>query len=231
MPRRRPGLLTRALSPVFDGIRSVEASRESHASFWDDWNRAAAAEDGPLWVALGDSTSQGIGAPYPEDGWIPRMIERLRSETSDPWRVINLSITGAKLGDIESLQLPRLDELVSAGHQPGLVTHLAGANDMMSLPQPLRLPATLKRILRALPDHSVIGRIGVASPINSLMASHLTGMIEDQAEQRPFHLFWPWDWPSRDGVGADRWHPGPKGYSYMTDLIWEPVQQAIRHRV
>ncbi len=230
MPRRRTGLLARGLSVVADGVRRVEATRESHAAFWDEWNRDAAKTDGPLWVVLGDSTSQGIGAPDPLDGWVPQMRDRLRNETGEPWRVLNLSITGARLADVETIQLPRLAEIEAAGNRAQLITHLAGANDLMTLPRPFSLPPTLRRILDALPDHSVVGRIGVASPINSFMARHLTGIIESNAEQRPFHLFWPWDWPSRDGVGADGWHPGPTGYRYMTDLIWTPISASLAAR-
>ncbi len=56
----------------------------------------------------------------------------------------------------------------------------------------------------------------------------ITRIIEDHARHRPFHLFWPWAWPSRDGLAADRWHPGPKGYGYMVDLILEPIGHALR---
>ena len=120
MPRRRPGTLTRTMSAVWPAVRAIESQREPHAAFWDDWNSAAAREDGPLWIALGDSSTQGIGAPDPSDGWVPRLLARLRAHTGEPWRVINLSITGAQLADVRDIQLPRIEELTSNGHRPGL---------------------------------------------------------------------------------------------------------------
>ena len=66
-------------------------------------------------------------------------------------------------------------------------------------------------------------------PKGGFMARRLNNLIEEQAATRPFHLFWPWRWPSRDGIGADNWHPGPKGYGYMVDLIWEPMSTALDH--
>ena len=229
MARRSPGLLSRATSRVSESIRSLEAQREPHAQFWDDWNTRAVNEDGPLWVALGDSSSQGIGADDPYDSWVPQMADRLRTRTGEPWRVINLSMTGAQLTDILHIQLPRVSELCERGHQPRLVSHLAGANDMISLPKWPRAPRTIRTVLDALPSHSIVARVGDPFPKGGFMARRLNNLIEEQAASRPFHLFWPWRWPSRDGIGADNWHPGPKGYGYMVDLIWEPMSTALDH--
>jgi lysophospholipase L1-like esterase len=227
MPRREAGPLTRALFALSAAVRDIERQREPHARFWDDWNAQAARDDGPLWVALGDSTSQGIGADDPLDGWVPRMVARLREHTGEPWRVINLSITGAQLSDIAEIQVPRMHELDDAGHTPRLVTHLAGANDLLAPHTWPRAADTARHVMRSLPADSVVARVGTSSRVNGFMARMLTGIIEDHAQHRPFHLFWPWAWPSRDGLAADRWHPGPKGYGYMVDLIWEPVSRAL----
>lgn len=228
MPRRRAGLLTRSLAAVSEAVREIENQREPHAAFWDDWNARAVGEDGPLWVALGDSTSQGIGAGDPNEGWVPQMVARLRGHTGENWRVINLSITGAQFRDIADIQVPRLRELEAAGQRPRLVTHLAGANDLLAPATWARTAGTLRRVLHALPDDAVVARVGTSSPFNGLMARMITRIIEDHARHRPFHLFWPWAWPNRDGLAADRWHPGPKGYAYMVDLIWEPIGRALR---
>lgn len=227
-PRRTPGVLSRTLSRFSDSVRYVEAQREPHARFWDEWNDSAINEDGPLWVALGDSTSQGIGAPDPNDSWVPRMLERVRQETGEPWRVINLSVTGAKLGDILHQQLPRVADLRDRGHAPALVSHLAGANDMISLGSWLSTPYTIRNVLDALPSHSVVARVGDPFPKGGFMARTVNKVIEEQAAKRPFHLFWPWMWPSRDGLAEDKWHPGPTGYGYMVELIWEPLQRALQ---
>lgn len=227
MPRRHAGPVTRALAAVSGAVREIESQRLPHARFWDDWNARSLEDDGPLWVALGDSTSQGIGARDPADSWVPKMIERLRQHTGQPWRVVNLSITGAQLGDIADIQMPRLGELEAAGHSPRLVTHLAGANDLLAPATWARTAGTLRRVLHGLPDHSVVARVGTSSRLNGFMARMVTRTIEEQATHRPFHLFWPWAWPSRDGLAADRWHPGPIGYGYMVDLIWDPITRAL----
>lgn len=229
MHRRETGLLSRVVSKASPAVERIEMQRAPRADFWDAWNADAATSEGPLWVALGDSTSQGIGAADPLDGWIPRLLDRLRSATSDPWRVINLSITGAQFSDIIEHQLPRLEEVQRAGQAPALVTHLAGANNLMAPASWSRTLRDVRTILDALPEHSVVARVGVSSRFNSVMARQINGVIEDRARTRPFHLFWPWDWPSRDGIGEDKWHPGPKGYGYMTDVIFEQVRTSLAH--
>ena len=37
------------------GIAEVDATIEPFAETWDEWNHEALRQDGPLWIALGDS--------------------------------------------------------------------------------------------------------------------------------------------------------------------------------
>lgn len=221
MPRRPPGVLSNVLSKVSDGVTSIEAQREPHAQFWDEWNAEAAAADGPLWVVLGDSSSQGIGARNPLEGWVPLVLERLRSKTSEPWRVINLAITGGQFDDITEFELPRVDQLREQGQEPQIMSLLAGANNLMAPNSWAKSFDHLDRILATLPaGRSVVARVGVSTPMNSVMARKYNQRIEAAARDSDFKLFWPWAWPSRDGMAADKWHPSPKGYGYMLELIW-----------
>lgn len=208
-------------------VAAVEAQREPHAEFWDQWNVEAVKADGPLWIALGDSTSQGIGSPDPQMSWIPLVLNRLRSHTGDPWRVVNLAMTGAQFADIVEYQLPRIDALKAAGQTAQLMTHLAGANNLMAPATWPEATKELRVILDAMPNRSVVARVGVHHAGNSLMARKLNRTIEALAVEKSFELFWPWKWPSLDGMGDDKWHPGPKGYGYMTDTIFERVIAAV----
>lgn len=230
MPRRTTGVLSRTLSHASKAVASVEAQREPHAQFWDEWNIDAVNADGPLWIALGDSTSQGIGSADPHLGWIPLVLERLRSATNEPWRVINLSITGAQFSDIVEHQLPRLAPLAQDGHSPLLMTHLAGANNLMAPGTWASANNHLTQIVDALAAHSVVARVGVHHAGNSLMARRFNATIDTAALDKNFELFWPWKWPSRDGMGDDKWHPGAKGYGYMADTIFPLVQSSLAKR-
>ena len=227
MPRRSTGALSRTMSKFSDGVARIEAQREPHAVFWDNWNQRAVREDGPLWVALGDSTSQGIGAEDPLDGWIPQVLDRLRMATNEPWRVVNLGITGAQFSDVVEHQIPRLQTLAHGGQTPALMSFLAGANNLMA---PATWPSAtddLQTILDALIPRSVVAQVGVHHAGNSAMARKFNRAIKAAAKEKDFELFWPWKWPSRDGMGEDKWHPGPKGYGYMADAIFDRVQAAV----
>lgn len=230
MPRRPTGVLTRVIAPVSSGVRETEAQREPRAAFWDEQNRAALEADGPLWIAFGDSSTQGIGAADPHDSWAWRVLELLRSEIDPSWRLLNLSITGAQYGDVIEHQLPRLDQRRAADDAPSLVTLLAGANNLMAPGTWPSLTGEVRTTLSALPHHSVVARTGVSGMANSIMARRINTIVHEFADQRSFHLFWPWDWPSRDGMGADKWHPSEIGYGYMTDLIWPQVQASLTAR-
>ncbi len=226
MPRRDTGALTQAARRVSPSVARVEAMREPHAAFWDESNRAAAEETGPLWVAIGDSSTQGIGAPDPLDSWVPIVRDLLREATGENWRVINLAITGGQFSDIIEHELPRLRQLERAGTVE-LCTMIAGANNLMAPATWRSASNELEHILHALPDRSVVARVGISSPFNSVMARRFTGTIERVGNERDFELFWPWDWPSRDGMAEDLFHPSPKGYGYMVDIIWPKIQAAL----
>jgi hypothetical protein len=43
---------------------------EQYAAAWQAHNDAASAADGPLWVVLGDSAAQGVGASAYDRGWV-----------------------------------------------------------------------------------------------------------------------------------------------------------------
>jgi len=114
-----------------DGVTAMRADCVAFADHWQTHNeqvlRTAAAGNGhsPLWVVLGDSTAQGLGAPSPEDGYVGQALDALRRRTGLPWQVLNLSASGSLIRDVLHHQLPRLP--VSAD----LVTCGIGINDVL----------------------------------------------------------------------------------------------------
>lgn len=53
-----------------DGVIELREDCVTFAGHWDAHNDRALTESGPLWVALGDSTAQGLGAPNPMGGYV-----------------------------------------------------------------------------------------------------------------------------------------------------------------
>ena len=169
-PRRSPveivatmgSYLTRTQAAEVSGLRTgpfgrwadgVTAMREDCAAFarhWQAHNDRVFAADGPLWVVLGDSTAQGLGAPSPDGGYVGQVLTELRQQTALPWRVLNLSVSGSLTRDVISAQLPRLPR------QPAdLVTCGIGVNDILYT-SPGKLFADLRALIAAVPDQTVL---------------------------------------------------------------------------
>lgn len=118
------------------------------------WRRRAAREGELLYVAIGDSAAQGIGARMPS-GYVSRLAERLDRASGRSVRTVNLSRYGARLDDAIAEQLPRLAALE---REPDLVTVAVGANDMRTF-DPARFAASLDTLLAALPAHAIVADV------------------------------------------------------------------------
>src|SRR5689334_20093696 len=96
-PRRSPieivatvgSYLTRTQAAEVSGLRAgpfgrwadgVNAMREDCAAFarhWQAHNDQVLTLDGLLWVVLGDSTAQGLGASSPDGGYVGQVLPEL----------------------------------------------------------------------------------------------------------------------------------------------------------
>src|SRR5690606_20312357 len=85
-------------------------------------------EDDLVYVALGDSTAQAIGASKPEYGYVGLVKEYLENKTNKNVAVINISVSGAKLSDVIAEQIPKLKDLPKAD----VLTIEIGANDVIN---------------------------------------------------------------------------------------------------
>src|SRR5260370_31641888 len=134
-----------------DGVTEMRADCVAFADHWQTHNeqvlRTAAA--GPLWVVLGDSTAQGLGAPSPEYGYVGQALGALRRRTGLPWQVLNLSAAGSLIRDVLHHQLPRLPASAD------LVTCGIGINDLLYT-GPGKLFGDLRALLAAVPDRTIM---------------------------------------------------------------------------
>jgi hypothetical protein len=90
------GLRAGPLGRWTDGVTALRWDCVTFASHWQAHNYRILTETGPLWVVLGDSTGQGLGAPSPEGGYVGQALAELRLRTGLPWRVLNLSVSGCR---------------------------------------------------------------------------------------------------------------------------------------
>jgi lysophospholipase L1-like esterase len=207
-PPKVVGLLVRGAIP---GLRRVHAQVAVYAKAWDEANQLALAATGPLWVVLGDSTAQGIGAPSPDEGYVGQVHRMLEATSGQAWRVLNLSKSGGRVSDVLATQLPRLEALDVA---PDLVTCAIGSNDIIRrTPLPL-VEHDLREIIGRLPPGSVVATLpaglwrervdAIDAVIRSAAAAGGLRVADVGARTGP-----PWE----GKYAEDRFHPGALGYA------------------
>jgi hypothetical protein len=64
------GLRTGPFGRWADGVTAMREDCAAYARYWQAHNDQVLTMDGPLWVVLGDSTAQGLGAPSPDGGYV-----------------------------------------------------------------------------------------------------------------------------------------------------------------
>jgi len=209
------GLLDNGLvRRVRPGIAMTLDSVEPFRAEWELSNAAALAASGPLWLALGDSTAQGIGAGRPDLGYVGQLRARLKARDGAPWRVVNVSRTGARLRDVTANQVGWLDRLPA---RPDLVTCAVGANDVTWR---LVLRSTL-RDLTALLDRLPPGTIVATLPqgLAPRRAQVVNAVIRREAPTRDLVVADVWAHtgsPRASKLAPDHFHPSERGYRDWT---------------
>lgn len=211
---RPPGRFVSLASRVLSGVREVQDQVIPYAQAWQAHNRAAIAADGPLWVALGDSMTVGIGAPAYDRGWVGQVAATL------PMRVINLAQSGARVPDVLDRQLPALRTL----DEPAVVTLMIGSNDLMSREHRDRLPDGMRRLLDALPPQSVVSN----QPRNSAPALEVNRLIDVAVRDRGLRLADMRGPRTSSWIGklaADHFHPNELGYTGIAEVFAEAIDE------
>jgi acyl-CoA thioesterase-1 len=198
-----------------DGVIELREDCVTFASRWDAHNDQALAESGPLWVVLGDSTAQGLGAPSPMGGYVGQVLAGLQQRTGQRWRVLNLSLSGALIRDVQRDQLPRIPADAS------LVTCGIGANDIL-YSTPAKVLADLRGLIGAVPGGTVVldlplptGIWGILGRASVPYVARINQTIRQAAAARGLpvaevsaHFLPPW----AGKFGPDNFHPSQDGY-------------------
>lgn len=219
--------LSKVAALLVSSIRAVNDTVEPRADEWDHLNDEALCSDGPLWLVLGDSTSQGIGSSSIETSYVQIVRSRLDAHTGASWRVLNLSVTGARMDGVVERQLAAWNDL---GLEADVVTCLAGANDVFARSRSRPLASAAGRLLSALPQGSVVGQLGAGGP-SQRRVSLARSLFREWADAGHIVLFDPWRWPTMRGMWAqDRFHPNDDGYAAIADQMWGTLAQAVPGR-
>jgi lysophospholipase L1-like esterase len=199
---------------LLPGVRAVQQQIAPYAQAWEQHNRAAVAADGPLWVALGDSMAQGVGASSFDRGWVGQLAPSVPGH-----RLVNLSFYGGRVADVVERQLPAMRSL---GVEPDLVTIVIGSNDLISRRLREALPASLAEMVRLLPHGTVMGsqpdgRPGSTEFNRQVDEAAATGRVTVADFRDPRMRSW------RGRLSSDHFHPNDAGYAGMAQIVAEAV--------
>lgn len=181
------------------------------------WRVLAEAGGDVLYLALGDSTAQGIGSRSPASSYVGLLAEDLRrAHPGSAVRVVNLSVTGARVADVVRDQLPAVRALLADGARPDLVTLTVGANDA-GRTAPAAFRTSVQELLDALPDGTLVAdvpdfgggrRLGPARVLAAVVREEVAarpGLRQVRLEEATRRLGW-------GSYAGDFFHPSDVGY-------------------
>jgi acyl-CoA thioesterase I len=198
------------------------------------WWRDHAKQKGELlYVAIGDSAAQGIGASAPNRGYVGILAEYIRLSTGRTLRVINLSVSGATVDLAVQDQLPRLMKL-----KPDVVTVAIGANDI-ALWDPAVFEAGIRKIFAALPPHAIVADLPCFHlPHNERKVAVANRLLREAAAERgltvvPLHAT-----TKRQGLRSiatqfanDMFHPNDRGYRVWAEAFLPDLSLNVARRL
>jgi lysophospholipase L1-like esterase len=195
-----------------------------------------------VYVALGDSTVEGIGASSRASNYVSRLHARL-SERYPRARVVNLGVGGATSRDVVGRQLERAVTL-----KPQLLTVSVGPNDITSRVSVKtygeNMEAILGRLTRdtdavvvvnLLPDLAVTPRFRGRdlAPIVGQLSRDFNDVLARVAKRHGVAMVDLYEASRREVprrpelLARDGYHPSDLGYARWAELMWEAVQTRI----
>lgn len=142
------------IAALFAGELYSQVGR--YQTYWNRRNEQAPQKNEILYVALGDSTAQGIGATKPQKGYVGLIASKLQEQTDRPVRTINLSKYGEKIAGVLDRQLPLMQKLPITNKT--VVTIEIGANDIGSFDAG-RFESEMDQLMSKLPPQTIISDI------------------------------------------------------------------------
>ena len=198
------------------------------------WWRDHATEKGELlYVAIGDSAAQGIGASAPNRGYVGILADHIRKTTGRTVQVINLSVSGATVELAVRDQLPRLLML-----KPDIVTVAIGANNI-ALWEAEVFEAGIRKLFSAIPDHALVADLpSFRFPHNERKVAVANRILRGVAAEYglpvvPLHAI-----TKRQGwrsiatqFANDFFHPNDRGYRVWADAFLPALSADIARRI
>jgi lysophospholipase L1-like esterase len=193
------------------------------------WRELKKQEGELLYVAIGDSAAQGIGASRPDHSYVGVLAKHIRGRTDRMLRVANLAISGATVAMAVELELPQLRRL-----EPDLVTVCIGANDIASFDAE-RFRTGIRAIFESVPKHAIVADLPsfyiLPGEKKALVAN---AILREEAATAgltvvPLHAMTKRQglWGVATQFAGDLFHPNDRGYRVWADAFAPAIDERL----
>jgi acyl-CoA thioesterase-1 len=211
-------------------IYNIIRLRNDVRSFSNYWSIPQGETGGLVYLALGDSAAQGIGASRPGRGYVGLIADQIRMQTSRPVQVINISKSGAKLSDVIRDQLPLV-----ARYKADIITVDIGGNDIRHYSKE-QYEKQIDQLTSQLPKGTIIADIPYFMhgkwERDSISAAEI---ITCQALRNGLSVAKLHDQMSDRGLksmlsdfAADWFHPNDNGYKIWAKAFESPIRERLK---
>lgn len=208
-------------------MKRLSESIPVHSKWWRDERKKRGEL---LYVAIGDSAAQGIGASLPSRGYVGIIAKHIHATTGRTVRVVNLSQSGGRLREVIEHQLPALARL-----QPDILTLAIGANDVPGFDES-RFEREAKIVIAAMPDHAIVADLPSFYFGRAERNARAGGTIVRRlANDRGLRIAPLYTRTRRQGapktalrdVAADFFHPNDRGYRVWAAAFLPAIDERL----
>jgi lysophospholipase L1-like esterase len=220
-------LVVIALITVAIGLGVLQYNKTAFADYWQ--GRSNQPGDF-IFVVIGDSAAQSLGASKPENGYVSLLAGRIEQTTGRSVRILNFSQSGATVDDALHKQAARLNSI-----QADLVLVEVGANDMKQYDKNI-FSAKYRQLLQTLPPgRGIVANVpyfGMRPDLNDA-TSDANRIIDSYARSYGVPVA---DLFSRLQenqspliYASDFFHPNNRGYRLWYDALRPVVEDRLEH--
>jgi len=192
------------------------------------WQQKANQPGEITYLAIGDSAAQGIGATSPMRGYVGLIAKRLEAKTGKKVNIINLSVTGAKISDVQRDQIPKIK-----GIKADIVTIEVGANDIRTFKED-QFKKEFSQLLTSLPDQTYVSDMPLfnSRPSSTMPAKEASIIIRELVAKDIDLNFVALQKQTEEnqsifGFAPDLFHPNNLSYKNWADAFWEKIDQSM----
>jgi acyl-CoA thioesterase-1 len=194
-----------------------------YAAYWKQYPASGTF----TYVALGDSAAQGLGASKPQLGYVGLLANQIAAATGKTVRIVNLSVSGAKIEDVLTKQLPELKN-----YKPDLLTVEIGSNDVVRF-NAQTFQTQYDTLAAALPAGTVVSNIPyfggrIRKNPDAITASQIIGVAATKNKLKLVDLQTETkDHDSLLNYAPDLFHPNDRGYQNWDAAFWQVVKPLV----